>query len=134
MEGLSSDDSVQWHIIGSEQAIQAAYSQQNCGRGTTNSDFFVVSAVSNLNNIYRGKIQISYPFIQQPPAFTSFSGRLSPENDRVRKFIEIFRKASQFGALKVLKRIPGLVVPDTRPAKGFRDPESPIFESRESGL
>ena len=44
-------------------AIQAAYSQQNCGRGTANSDAFVVSAVSNLNNICRGKIQISNPFI-----------------------------------------------------------------------
>ena len=40
-------------------AIQAACSQQNCGRGTANSDAFVVSAVSNLNNIYRGKTQIS---------------------------------------------------------------------------
>ena len=37
-------------------AIQAAYSQQNCGRGTANSDAFVASAMSNLNNIYRGKI------------------------------------------------------------------------------
>ena len=36
--------------------IQAAYSQQNCGRGTANSDAFVASAMSNLNNIYRGKI------------------------------------------------------------------------------
>ena len=47
----------------SRLAIQAAYSQQNFGGGTANSDSFVVSAVSNLNNIYRGKIQISYPFI-----------------------------------------------------------------------
>ena len=31
--------------------IQAAYSQQNCGGGTANSDAFVVSAVPNLNNI-----------------------------------------------------------------------------------
>ena len=44
-------------------AIQAAYSQQNCGGGTANSDAFVVSAVSHLNNICRGKIQISNPFI-----------------------------------------------------------------------
>ena len=45
-------------------AIQAAYSQQNCGnRDTANSDAFVVSAVSNLTNICRGKIQISNPFI-----------------------------------------------------------------------
>ena len=44
-------------------AIQAPYSQQNCGRGTANSDAFVVSAVSNLNNICRGKIQISNPLI-----------------------------------------------------------------------
>ena len=40
----------------SKLAIQAAYSKQNCGGGTANSDAFVVSAVSNLNNIYRGKI------------------------------------------------------------------------------
>ena len=32
-------------------AILAAYSQQNRGRGTGNSDAFVVSAMSNLNNI-----------------------------------------------------------------------------------
>ena len=44
-------------------AIPDAYSQQNFGGGTANSDSFVVSAVSNLNNIYRGKIQISYSFI-----------------------------------------------------------------------
>ena len=44
-------------------AIQAACSQQNCGGATENSDAFVVSAVSNLNNICRGKIQISNPFI-----------------------------------------------------------------------
>ena len=44
-------------------AIQAAYSQQNCGRGTANSDAFVVSVVSNLNNIYRGKTQISNDLI-----------------------------------------------------------------------
>ena len=37
-------------------AIQAPYSQQNCGRGTADSDAFVVLAVSNLNNIWRGKI------------------------------------------------------------------------------
>ena len=37
-------------------AIQAARSQQNCGGATKNSDAFVVSAVSNLNNICRGKI------------------------------------------------------------------------------
>ena len=40
----------------SKLAIQAAYSQQNCGGGTANNDAFVVSAVSNLNNIYRGKL------------------------------------------------------------------------------
>ena len=40
----------------SKLAIQVAYSQQNCGGGTANNDAFVVSAVSNLNNIYRGKI------------------------------------------------------------------------------
>ena len=40
----------------SKLAIQAAYSKQNCGGGIANSDAFVVSAVSNLNNIYRGKI------------------------------------------------------------------------------
>ena len=40
----------------SKLAIQAAYSQQNCGGGTIKNDAFVVSAVSNLNNIYRGKI------------------------------------------------------------------------------
>ena len=45
----------------SKLAIQAAYSQQNCGGGTANNDAFVVSAVSNLNNIYRGKIYISKP-------------------------------------------------------------------------
>ena len=37
----------------SKLAIQAAYSQKNCGGGTANNDAFVVSAVSNLNNIYR---------------------------------------------------------------------------------
>ena len=42
MEGLWSDDSVQW------LAIQAAYSQQNCDRGTANSDAFVVSAVASV--------------------------------------------------------------------------------------
>ena len=41
--------------------IQAPYSQQNCGRGTANSNAFVVSAVSNLSNICRGKILISTP-------------------------------------------------------------------------
>ena len=40
----------------SKLAIQATYSQQNCGGGTAKSDAFVVSAVSNLNNIYRGKM------------------------------------------------------------------------------
>ena len=45
----------------SKLAIQAAYSQQNCGGGTANNDAFVVLAVSNLNNIYRGKIYISKP-------------------------------------------------------------------------
>ena len=40
----------------SKLAIQAAYSQQNCGAGTANTDAFVVSPVSNLNNIYRGKL------------------------------------------------------------------------------
>ena len=44
-------------------AIQASYSQQNCGRGIANSDAFVVSAASNLNNICRAKIQIIKPFI-----------------------------------------------------------------------
>ena len=48
-------------------AIQAAYSQQNCGRGTANSDAFVVSAVSNLNNFYRGKIHMI-----KSAAFTKF--------------------------------------------------------------
>ena len=43
--------------------IEAPYSQQNCGRGTANSNAFVVSAVSNLSNICRGKILISNPFI-----------------------------------------------------------------------
>ena len=40
----------------SKLAIQAAYSQQNCGGGTANSDAFVVSAVSNLDNINREKM------------------------------------------------------------------------------
>ena len=40
----------------SKLAIQAAYSQRNCGAGAANTDDFVVSAVSNLNNIYRGKL------------------------------------------------------------------------------
>ena len=40
----------------SKLAIQAAYSQQNCAAGTANTDAFVVSAVSNLNNIYREKL------------------------------------------------------------------------------
>ena len=40
----------------SKLAIQAAYSQQNCGGGTANSDAFVASAVSNLDNINRGKM------------------------------------------------------------------------------
>ena len=41
----------------SKLAIQATFSQQNYGGGTANStDAFVVSAVSNLNNIYRGKM------------------------------------------------------------------------------
>ena len=44
-------------------AIQASYSQQICGRGIANTDAFVVSAVSNLNNICRAKIQISNPCI-----------------------------------------------------------------------
>ena len=40
----------------SKLPIQAAYSQQNCGGGTANSDAFVVSAVSNLDNINREKM------------------------------------------------------------------------------
>ena len=40
----------------SKLAIQAAYSQQNCDGGTANSDAFVVSAVSNLDNINIGKM------------------------------------------------------------------------------
>ena len=40
----------------SKLAILAAYSQQNCGGGTENSDAFVVSAVSNLDNINREKM------------------------------------------------------------------------------
>ena len=40
----------------SKLAIQAAYSQQNCGGGTANSDAFVASAVSNLDNINREKM------------------------------------------------------------------------------
>ena len=40
----------------SKLAIQAAYSQQNCGGGTPNSDAFAVSAVSNLDNINREKM------------------------------------------------------------------------------
>ena len=38
-------------------AIQAAYSQQICGRGIANTDAFVVSAVLNLNNICRAKFR-----------------------------------------------------------------------------
>ena len=40
----------------SKLTILAAYSQQNCGGGTANSDAFVVSAVSNLDNINREKM------------------------------------------------------------------------------
>ena len=42
-------------------AIQATHSQQNCGRGTANTDAFVVSAVSNLNNIYEEKFRSVTP-------------------------------------------------------------------------
>ena len=42
-------------------AIQAPYSQQNCGRGTANSDAFVDSAVPNLNNICERKFRSVTP-------------------------------------------------------------------------
>ena len=42
-------------------AIQAPYSQQNCGRGIANSDAFVVSAVSNLNKFAEGKFRSVTP-------------------------------------------------------------------------
>ena len=44
-------------------AILAAYSQQNRGRGTANSDAFVVSAMSNLNNICTWRIGLGIKLI-----------------------------------------------------------------------
>ena len=51
------------------------------------------------------------------------------------KMIVLANLSKFSGKLRSLE-IPGLVVPDTakRPSIGFRDPEFPIFETRDAGL